>query len=310
MRWTAVRWTAVKWTAVPRARVAAAAVIVVAGSLAACSTGADGASTAASAASPSVGPTELRGTLAQNREDEVRGVAVVRLTASEPGTVTSLHLQWPGLAPATATSPDYPLVPGVPVDLPVAYGPALCGRSTEGAPLADPPPPTAAPSAQVVLAGSGTRVVVLDDSSSLDLVQRLYARSCRAQAIAAAVDVALAPTWTPTRRADGSPGLAGTLVVAPRAVGEAVQVVGLEGSVLMAFETRVPLPADVRGRLALPVVVGTSGRCDGHALGEAKKTYELTVLLALGDAPAVPVLVRPGPQVRPRMWRTILAGCA
>jgi hypothetical protein len=127
----------------------------------------------------------------------------------------------------------------------------------------------------VVLAGAGARVVVLDDAASLELAQRLYARSCRAQAIEAAVGLTLAPTWTPTRRADGTPGLAGTLVVAPRVIGEPVRVVGLEGSVLMAFEPRTALPAPVAGdRLALPVVVGGSGRCDGHALGEAKKTYE------------------------------------
>ena len=203
-------------------------------------------------------------------------------------------------------------MPGVPVDLPVAYGPALCGTSTEGAPLADSPPPTAVLSAQVVLAGSGgPTVVVLDDSASLDLAQRLYTRSCRAQALEAAVGLTLAPTWTPTRRADGSPGLAGTLVVALRVIGDPVRVVGLEGSVLMAFEPRTALPAPVPGdRLALPVVVGSSGRCDGHALGEAKKTYELTALIALGGADPAPVLVRPDPQVRARMWRTILAGSA
>ena len=294
----------------PRARVLVAAALVVVGTLAACG-GGEGAGTPGSTVSVPPSPPELRGTLAQNREDEVRGVAVVRLTASEPGTVTSLRLQWPGLAPAAASSPDYPLVPGVPVDLPVAYGAALCGTSTEGAPRADAPPPTAAPSAQVVLAGAGSRVVLLDDAASLELAQRLYARSCRAQALEAAVGLNLAPTWTPTRRADGTPGLAGTLVVAPRVIGEPVRVVGLEGSVLMAFEPRAALPAPVAGdRLALPVVVGSSGRCDGHALGEAKKTYELTVLLALGEAEATPVLVRPDPQVRARMWRTILAGCA
>ena len=302
----------------PRARAVAvavavvAAVAVLAGTLVSCGSAVEGAGTAGGATSPPAGPPQLRGTLAQNREDEVRGVAVVRLTAGEPGTVASLRLQWPGFAPAADSSPGYPLVPGVPVDLPVAYGPALCGTSTEGAPLADPPPPTAAPSAQVVLAGSGgPTVVVLDDSASLDLAQRLYTRSCRAQALEAAVGLTLAPTWTPTRRADGSPGLAGTLVVELRAVGESARVVALEGSVLMDFDPRTALPAPVAGdRLALPVVVGTSGRCDGHALGEAKKTYELTVLISLGEAEAAPVLVRPDPQVRPRMWRTILAGCA
>ena len=294
-----------------RTTAAAAVLAVAAGALAGCSQGTD-ATTGSPASTTTGAPGGLHGTLAQNREDEVRGVAVVRLTASEPGTVASLRLAWPGLAPAAESTPDYPLVPGVPVDLPVAYGPALCGTTTEGVPLADAPPPTAPPSAQIVLAGSAApAVVVLDDAASLDLAHRLYARSCRAQALEAAVGVALAPTWTPTRRADGTPGLAGTLVVARRVVGVAVRVVGLEGSVLLAFDPLAALPAPVVGeRLALPVVVGTSGRCDGHALGEAKKTYELTVLISLGEAEAAPVLVRPDPQVRPRMWRTILAGCA
>ena len=293
--------------ALRRAAALATGLAVGIAALAGCST--DG---AAAPAPAGVDASALSGTLAQTREDEVRGVAVVRLVSTRAATVVSLRLDWPGLAPAPATTTDYPLAPGVPVDLPVAYGPAVCGTSTEGVPLAAADPPTGPPSAEVVLAGSAApTVVVLADPGSLELAQRLHARSCRAQALDAAVGVALGPTWTPTRRTDGSPGLAGTLLVTRRVVGDPVRVVGLEGSVLLAFEPRATLPTEVSGaRLVLPVVVGTSGRCDGHALGEAKKTYELTVLVSLGDAEAAAMPVSPDPAARPQLWRTLLAGCA
>jgi hypothetical protein len=256
----------------------------------------------------------LTATLAQNREDEVKGVAVVRLTNHGDATVhvSSLSLAWAGLAPAEPTTPDYSLAPGVPTDLPVALGAATCARTADGAPDPATSPPTDPPAAAVTVDGT-TTVVVMDVEDSRALAARLFARSCQQQAVASAVDVQFGPTWHPTT-VDGTPAQAGSIVVRRRVSTATITITALEGSVLLDFAPTSPrvLPkwlAPSTKAAVIPVTLRTSGRCDGHALGESKKTYVLTALVDIGDGTARPVTVLPAEADRPVIWRTILDGC-
>jgi hypothetical protein len=256
----------------------------------------------------------LTALLAQNREDEVKGLAVVRLTNHGDATlqVSSVSLAWPGLAPAEPTTPDYPLAPGVPTDLPVALGAATCATNAAGAPDPGTTPPADPPTAKVTVGGT-VKVVVMDDADSRALAARLLARSCQQQAAADAVDVQFGPTWHPTR-VDGTPAQAGSLVIRRKASTARITVTALEGSVLLDFAPTSPgvLPkwlAPSTKAAVVPVTLKTSGRCDGHGLGESKKTYILTVLVDLGDGTPQPITVSPAPDDRPAIWATILAGC-
>ncbi len=294
----------------PRRR--AAALLVGALLLAGCS--AETASTSATGTSGASGaPAPLTATLAQNREDEVRGVAVVRLTNHGETTVhiSDLALRWPGLAAADPDHPDYPLAPGVPTDLPVALGAAACA-TTAGQPDPASTPPADPPAAALTADGE-QHLVVMGDADSRALAARLFQRSCQNQAVAAAVDVSFGPAWHPTT-VGGTAAQAGSLVLRRKASTATITLTALEGSVLLDLEPASPGAVPLRlspGTKAavLPVTLRTSGRCDGHGLGESKKTYVLTALVDTGDGTARPVTVSPALDDRPAIWHTILEGC-
>ncbi|MEZ5117508.1 MAG: hypothetical protein R2737_14705 [Candidatus Nanopelagicales bacterium] len=257
-------------------------------------------------------PAALSGTLVQNRNDEAAGVMRVRLVSEDPVTVKGLEVRWPGFAStAGPVTPDYPLAAGVPADLALPLVPAACGDP----PLPSPPPPDGPPVAVVTTrdpsGATATADVLL--SGSEDTTGRLVARSCRAQALAYAVDVRLADAYE-EREVEGIPVLRTDLVVTRRNADGPVRVTGLDGSVLIdwapADGATLPETLDAgTAELVLPVDLRTAGRCDGHSLGESKKTYELDVLVDVDGAVAPATVVVP-PEVQPRMWRVITGGCA
>jgi hypothetical protein len=133
--------------------------------------------------------------------------------------------------------------------------------------------------------------------------------------VAKAVTIGFGARWTDAVVA-GTPVLRGSLTIRRGATTAPIDVTDLGGSVLIQAKpvdaARRPLlrlpPGAATGEL--PVFVGTSHRCDGHALVEVKKPYDLVVYVALdGQKPAGVVITPPDPALRQRMWRAVLAGC-
>ena len=113
---------------------------------------------------------------------------------------------------------------------------------------------------------------------------------------------------------DGAPVLRGTIVLSRGSSTSAIDVVDLDGSVLLTLDAsppaRVPLltlPAAEQIAL-LSVDVGSTLRCDGHSLGESKKTYVFDVGLDLGDG-RVDLTLQPPDDVKKQMYGVITKAC-
>ena len=251
----------------------------------------------------------LTGTLGQYREDEVASRLQVSLLLASPAElhVTALTLRWPGLA-TQPTAPDYPLIPGLLVDLPVPYSNAVCGAD----PAAAKAP--AEPAHALVSSSDGATVdLLLADPTGL--LTRIFAASCRLQAIAASVSLRLVGPWVDVS-VNGKPGNTGSLVVTRTGTsGRVVRITAVAGGGVLldlvaghAGALPLVLPADGSGA-RLPVGIVATGRCDGHAFGESKKTWVFYVDVDPGDGVVTPVPVSPVQADRAQLYRRLQLAC-
>jgi hypothetical protein len=250
---------------------------------------------------------DLGGRLQQYREDEVAHRLVVLLTNHGPTTVRveTVRVDWPGLDGTEDAAPAYDIPPGVTVGLKAPYGEAVCDSAER------PTDPVNA-----VVTTPDQEVVVPLAAEDL-LLERLWDLDCRRQAVEAQVSVAFGPEWARETVA-GAPVLRGSLVV-ERGEGDGrIDVVDLDGSVLLTLDAAQPAqPAQPllrlepdRSRGSLVVDVGAAGRCDGHSLGESKKTYVFDVGLDLGDGQGrVDLTLQPPDDVKALMWQMLTDAC-
>lgn len=284
-----------------RARGAAAAVLALA-MLAAC--GSPAPQQAPSSSSPAA-PASFEGRLQQYREDEVRHVLKIELrnTGAETVRVDALRVDWPGLDGTQDATPAYDLPPGVVAALEVPYGEAVC--DTESRPT-DP---------VNAVVQTGDQEVLVPLAVSDDLLERLWDLDCRRQRILDAVDVELGTDWARTT-VDGEPVLRGQLLLTRGTSTTPISVLDLDGSVLLTFDAAdreaqplLTMPPDVATSV-LVVDVGSTLRCDGHSLGESKKTYVFDVGLDLGDGEGrVDVTLQPPDDVKPQMYDVLKEAC-
>ena len=222
----------------------------------------------------------LSAELVQHRADVVRGVVQVQTTAARGGgpvRVRQVELRAPGFAPGVAAAVDAVLAPGLPVDLPVVLGSAVCAAGPRGGD----------PSVAVVQVADGEGTVELPLPGADVLLGRLHDAECREQAVRAAVDVRVLPGWTDVQTADGAAvEVVLRLARLPGASGDA-QVDELGDNILLSVRPVPERPAPVlvldpgqtsaelRVRLAVQ-------RCDGHALAESKRTAVLRLQVTAG----------------------------
>lgn len=230
----------------------------------------------------------LAASIRQYREDEAVGAIQVQLVRASgaPGSdvtvVRSVQLDWPGFAAVEPTVRTVSLSPGRRIDVPTPLGAAVCdGRGT--------PPFSDGSAILEVDLPRGARTVraplLADAQRALDNV---HSKACVRQALDRAVALDYDAAWARSDRG-ATPAAVGTLVVDRRATDAPIRVVGVDGSVLLVVTPLEPLGP---GRATLPagedsmrvgVRVVASGRCDGHALGDSKKTYVFDVQVAVGD---------------------------
>ena len=151
-------------------------------------------------------------------------------------------------------------------------------------------------------------------ADKLHVLARVFPQSCREQRIMNAVRIGFGDTWTPAER-DGVPALAGTIVLERNTGDELVELVRLDGSVLLTvYSERDGQPAVLAlgpgvARAELPVVIVQSGQCAAHALAESKKTYILPVLVSLAGEPPLPYDLSLDESVRPQFGTLINTAC-
>lgn len=158
------------------------------------------------------------------------------------------------------------------------------------------------PARVVVGLRAGTRVVVRLDAPGRALLNRLYTRECDLARVRAVAGVSLAKTFSRVRVGGGF-SLHGRLLVdrshVPGTEDVPLTVESLAGSVLLSFEPQrgeTALPRTLEagtGSLRIPVLIGSSNRCDAHALGGSTQTFLLSAFVHIGDEPTRRVILIP-----------------
>ena len=258
---------------------------------------------------PAVAGTDLDASIAQFRFDEGthRLRAGVVNQSHRDVRVTRAQVQWAGFAFPAVPLPDDPVHPGQAAAFPVEYGDARCD---------DPVAVRRAPARLVVVVDGRSRTLPLRVEDP-GLLRRLHAVACQRQRLdaTATVRLVLGKARAGHTRDDARVPARLELTRVPGGAQDAVTVVDLGGSVLIDLVPRAGadvLPTDLaagRPRLVVPVWLGSSGRCDAHALGQSSQTFLLSAYVRL-DGRTQRVVLPLSADDRAKLTTAIHRGCA
>ncbi len=240
---------------------------------------------------------DLRVTVLQQRVDEATRTVGVEVTNKTGAVVhvSSVRLSGGGVDGPT-TPVDTDLQPGLTVALRTSYGRPSCG-SRGG--VVD---------AYLQIAGRDLRYQVNDAGRAQ--MRRLLDADCATIALFQSVRVRLAGPYREVVIA-GAPRLRGRLVVTRRAAGPAVDLRSLGGSVLIDLRPANGLVdlASAAERAVTPVLLGSNGRCDPHALGGSTQTFLLSAYVRVGDGPEQRVVLTPPRRIQGRVLDVVDRDC-
>ena len=233
----------------------------------------------------------MRASLVQQRIDEGTDHIDIRLTnrGRTAVRIREVQIRWSGVSRSPpARGADYD--PGRTIDLQTAYGRAVCA-----------PEPTGDVEV-VVRLGDNSHLRLPVDRHGSALLRRLHDRECALQDLASVADISLSPIFE--RSESGLDRLQGSIVLRRTPGSRAgdrreISVEGVFGSVLLSFtydgEGGLPQVLEAgAGVLEVPVALGSSNRCDPHALGQSTQTFLLSVYLRIDDDRPRRVILVPG----------------
>lgn len=228
----------------------------------------------------------VRVTVVQQRIDEgTRRIAIQVSTDAETSLqVVGVQLKSAGFQLIPATSKDTMFPPGRVIDLTTVYGKPLCGGVD----------PTKRLSAVLTVddsAGSTSTYEVPVTGEGVGLIRRLHDAECAQFRLRQAASVSY--TDFTRARVAGDEVLAGALELErpdKGGSGEVIIIDSLSGSVLFDFRpvagtkpgfvARLATSAE---RLRLPVLIGSSGRCDQHARSQSTQTFLFSAYVRVGS---------------------------
>jgi hypothetical protein len=236
-------------------------------------------------------------TVVQQRIDEATRIVGVEATNHTSATVhvSAIRLSGAGLV-GHAVARDTDLQPGVTVAMRTSYGRPDCDDRA-GRVVAH-------------LDVDGRTVDYPVDADGQDWMRRLLDADCAGLELEETAAVRLSGPYRPAV-VNGEPRLRARLVVTRLSPGDAVDVRALDGSVLLDLRPAGPLVdllADDQ-RAVTPVLLGSNGRCDAHALGGSTQTFLLAAFVRLGDTPQQRVVLVPPPAVRGRVLSVVAEAC-
>lgn len=251
-------------------------------------------------------PVRMQGTLLQYRPDEGTNRLEVELTneGSDPVTVSSIQIRWAGVRNTPVTPKRTTYAAGQTIDLTTTYGVAVCDVTTPAEPVR----------AVATFVGGGTTELTLDRHGTT-MLRQFRSRDCALERLHQTATVSLGTSFTPVR-IDGESYLSGSVAVTRR-LGQStpVTVVDLTGSVLLTFTSppSKPLPltlaADQR-QLDVPVLIGSTFRCDDHGRSQSTQTFLLSAYLRLGsDHAQERVVLVPEPGVQAQAQDLMATAC-
>lgn len=249
-----------------------------------------------SSAPPAAAP-HLAVTVLQQRVDATTRMVGINTTSHEkaPVHVAAVRLSGAGLdGPATQVDAD--LQPGLTVALRTSYGRPHC--DDRGGVL----------TAHLKIGGAWIDYAV--NKAGQREVRRLLDTDCAAIHLAQAATVKLAGPYR-TVIANRTPYLRGRLLMVRRSNGAAVDLRSMAGTVLVDLRPvrqLVDLAANA-DRAVTPVLLGSTGRCDPHGLGQSTQTFLLSAYVRLAGAPTQRVVLIPRRSVQGRVLHVISKAC-
>jgi hypothetical protein len=202
----------------------------------------------------------------QLRTDAAAGGRIqVRVTASQPFSVTSVALDSPGFArlPPTELTADFR--PGRTIDLRTPFGRARCDVSPEPA------------SARLTVVRPGGRPEKVEVPLAADVLEKIHTAECVEQAVEREVEIRIVGLQ------DDGDGLAGSLVVRRRSGQRTATLSDLRRSVLMQVRADLPLTLAADAPDAEAALRFTPYTCEPHVLAETKQPFLFPLTVQLGD---------------------------
>ena len=224
---------------------------------------------------------------------------------SAPVAITDVRLNAPGFVRQLNSAWNHRPVliqPNVPVALPVALADADCNAAGLLGPA----------TALITVTDSQgyPRRIEVADLSDDGLLDRIRNHDCAVAALQERATFTLGSDWRPAEL-DGRRVWRGSVDIArSRPFGTPIEVTGTLGSVLVDFTPTTPLPwrAPDRQRSRLPIIARSSGRCDGHSMGESSKPFVFT-LWVQADGVDVPLVLAVSKADLPRWWDLLANAC-
>jgi len=261
-------------------------------------------------------PEGFSATLQRYREDVVSHTLQLEVTNRSTARVlvSDLRLSWPGLVDAGPGPRTERLTPGQTLDLPVPLGDAVCSDPPR---LDEPLPAAPAVALATATADDGTvRRLRIPVTDTRHVLADVHLPDCRRQSVRYIATLSVDGEWTDTVDPQGRAALAGMVRLHRNHTTTPVAVTALNGSVLFAVG---PVERPPSGPLltlagdatdaALPVRLGTTTRCDGHAFAESKQAYLWPVELLVGGTDTVVVDLVPDESVRPQLIAMLREAC-
>jgi hypothetical protein len=228
----------------------------------------------------------------QLRTDAAAGGRIqVRITASDTFSVTSVALDSPGFAPLPPTRLISDFTPGRVTDLRTPFGDPRCDVSPEPA------------SARLTVVRDGGQPEEVDVPLEADVLVRIHAKLCAAEALAELVDIEVTDL-----RADGDATTA-NLTLTRRSGTDEVRVTRLMRSVLVAVDVDLPLVLAADADTASTPLRFTPASCDAHVLAETKQPFLFPLAVQVADADEVAVSLPVTDETRARLQDLVQRVC-
>lgn len=261
-----------------------------------------------SVAAADTSPSAISASITQQRRDQIKRVVSLRIAFSDSGpvAVTDVRLNATGFVRQLHSAWNHRpvlLQPNVPVALPIALTGADC-RTVERF------GPATALITVTDRQGQSRRIEVTDlpDDGLLD---RIRHHDCAVAALQERATFTLGADWRPGEQGGRRVWRGSVDIARSRQFGTPIEVIGALGSVLVDFTPARPLPWRVpdQARSRLPIVASSSGRCDGHSMGESSKPFVFT-LWVRADGVDVPLVLTVPTADLPAWWDRLSKACA
>ena len=246
----------------------------------------------------------------QYRDDIAADRLQLQLTngLDEPLPVIAIQFVWAGFS-SPITPKQLTIGAGQRVDLPVQMNVADC---TIAGTTVLPAPPTTDASVVLTLSDGTTRTAAVADADAT--LVGIHTADCERQMILQQATIEFVSLHRET--IDGRPITAGVLRIERGFASDAVSLVSAGRTIPfnLQFPTALsdgPLVVLDSDQSSVELTVHfIEGRCDAHAVAEAKQPFRFVVQLDLGDGVIRPLVVEPDATLRPQMLATVAEGCA